>query len=219
MGLMPMISCPYIFTIAAGELRIFCTSEILMVFFIMSLLLCSLMFWCFLGFIHVSSTQMFFYLSLGQPTLLSVPYTFSADIDGQSLKWCHSISISATWSQSGSDVLFRDKNSYYHCNKWSFVELILFLSQWEDFFTEESSGADKHSSYCQRPDLHLFQSFENIEEFRPALLASFPLLFPHRKYDTQLFLSSKSHLLSILKIKEWISKLVREAQFPLIIMF
>lgn len=134
MGLMPMISCPYIFTIAAGELRIFCTSEILMVFFIMSLLLCSLMFWCFLGFIHVSSTQMFFYLSLGQPTLLSVPYTFSADIDGQSLKWCHSISISATWSQSGSDVLFRDKNSYYHCNKWSFVELILFLSQWEDFF-------------------------------------------------------------------------------------
>lgn len=33
-----------------------------------------------------------------------------------------------------ADVLFCDKNSYYHCNKWSFVELILFLSQWEDIF-------------------------------------------------------------------------------------
>lgn len=64
-----------------------------------------LMFWCFLGFLPVSSTLIFFYLSLTQPTLLSVPYTFSADIDVQSLKWCHSISISATWSQSGSDVL------------------------------------------------------------------------------------------------------------------
>lgn len=143
------------------------------------------MFWCFLGFLPVSSTLMFFYLSLTQPTLLSVPYTFSTDIDVQSLKWCHSISILATWSQSGSDVLI-------FVTRIAIITAISgVLQSWYYFCLSEKIFLLKNYQVLTNtvPNVRgqTFTNFRALKTLKNSCLLFSLILhysFQHKKYDT-----------------------------------